>query len=576
MTLSAETPPINKLKKRQPNWHPKKIEAYSDGTPKTILWYEPNAVLNQDIPAKLITYTANGIIERETDLIVVDTDSAAAKQFGTTVIPHGYSISYSPTAKIEKIAYYHDGVVQGPVKTYDSNGLMRSLLTFNNGVYNGPYESYFENGLTSVKGNYQSGVKSGEWCSSYPNGKQASKCYYENGLLQGEALEWYETGTLKSKAFYSNGLLHGDRIHTAKTRYYPERTVQEIVDYRQGQPFGVHVEYHTNGKESHRIVYKNWLKESEVYFSPDGTEIGQEEYSKSQNQMKDKNATIDETEIEKFENKQLKSSDANDKKHGVPTSIQREGKLNGKHEKFYPSGQLEAVLTYKDGILHGKKAYWNEAGVLVEEAFYDHGSLEGRYYLCKCNGQEQISHYKGNQLDGLHQLYYPHHNDYGRIKELEATFSAGLLEGEVSEYSPAGIKIVSTFYHLGKKEGISTLYSPEGQTMLTAEFQDDKQHGMTCEYYPSGKIAKEVKFANDLKEGEEKVYFQDGKTASIYCYKQGQLHGNCREWNTEGTLLFEGHYQDGKKHGTFNKYTDEGKLRLLFDADKLIKKEKMD
>ena len=60
--------------------------------------------------------------------------------------------------------------------------------------------------------------------------------------------EWYETGALKEVKYYIAGLLHGDRSHCALTRYYPERTIAELQDFRMGQAVGDHIKYSPQGK----------------------------------------------------------------------------------------------------------------------------------------------------------------------------------------------------------------------------------------------------------------------------------------------------------------------------------------
>ena len=47
---------------RQPNWKLKVIEAFSDGSPKLVLFFEPNQLNEEDLPIKLLTYHPEGYL----------------------------------------------------------------------------------------------------------------------------------------------------------------------------------------------------------------------------------------------------------------------------------------------------------------------------------------------------------------------------------------------------------------------------------------------------------------------------------------------------------------------------------
>lgn len=255
----------------------------------------------------------------------------------------------------------------------------------------------------------------------------------------------------------------------------------------------------------------------------------------------------------------------------------KDGLLNDEQKSYFSNGVKQAAIHYKNGILHGRKRLWNEEATLLEEANYIEGKLDGRYYALREDGGEIVFHYKDNQLEGLHQIYYPLDEFFGRIKALEATYRRGLLEGEFIQYNQAGTKISSTFYQNGLKEGLATLYSDEGRVQIAASFNKDKQSGMSFEYFPNGKVKKEVHFLDDLKEGEEKTFHENGQLAAHRFYKGGQLEGSAKEWSPHGVLIFEADYLEGKKHGKLNKYDAQGNPKILqtFAHDKLIEKKKL-
>ena len=240
-----------------------------------------------------------------------------------------------------------------------------------------------------------------------------------------------------------------------------------------------------------------------------------------------------------------------------------EGNLDGEQKTYYLTGATHTILNYQNGELHGLKAMWDPEGNLIEEATYDQGRLYGRFFEKAKDGKEIIFHYKDSRREGPHEIYYPSHEYFGKVKALEVNFVNDLAEGDAIEYNEAGIKIAVTPYKKGLKEGVSTILSPKGQVPMTVAFHEDKKEGASVQYYPNGQVFVEGPFTQDLKEGIEKTYYEDGKLAKSIPYKRGQIHGVYKEWNEKGILSFEGEYQEGKRHGMFNKYYDNGKPHLL-------------
>ena len=119
-------------------------------------------------------------------------------------------------------------------------------------------------------------------------------------------------------------------------------------------------------------------------------------------------------------------------------------------------------MTFKEGILFGKKILFDEADLVLEEAFYDDTGLSGRYFLKSLEGQEIVSFYKNNKLEGLHQIFYSEGPNGEKVKALEALYQEGLIHGELAEYNLAGIKISSTYFEKGIKEGPKTFYFNTG------------------------------------------------------------------------------------------------------------------
>ena len=831
-TVQEDTvaPVARELKARQPNWRPDIVRSFSDGLPETILFYQPSSE-GKELPAKQVDFLNNSQIIGDTDLTALSEDDPIAKELGKTVVPHGVSVAYYPSGVLKKLAYYDRGRLHGPIKTFFPNGQEETVVVVNQGKQQGKMITYFESGAKEEESFYKNGQLQGDLIRYSAKGTRTFLMPYEQGVVDGAAYEWYESGALKSTKRFAKGVLQGDLHNPAMIAYYEDHTVQELQDFRFGQPAGMHYKYHPSGKESYRVLYENGKQQgTEQFFGEDGAVVGQGEYwdgvPVGEHTMKYANGALErvakydakgalkEPVVEYYENGNKRAeyfriddhyegayrewysngaskceyeykngvlngeqreyyeseskgvespalqlrchfvqgirhglheewfldgkpaahmNMANGKKEGVstlwyssgqkkqegafspqgfegpqtewyengnmrsyieclngkkegwerewneagvlvsevqnvndlpdglvktwydngqlkqqcaynqgkrsglefslysdgqkqseaiykndsldgdltawhengqvrivqhfangsprgehfeyypsasPSELQQicrqltynaNGKLEGPQKTFFENGRIEVLITYENGVLNGVKSLWNDMGVLLEEARYSKGVLEGQFFQRTPQGQEVVYHYHNNRREGLHQVFYPHEEEGERVKALEANYVDDLPEGELSEFSEDGSKVASTFYQHGLKEGVSSLYAPDGKLVMTVRFKKDIRDGIAVQYYPNSKIARQVMFVNGLKEGDEKSYHENGEPASVVSYKNDKQHGLSLEWNERGILVFEGEFQEGIRHGKFNKYDDNGKPVLLqtFYEDRL-------
>src|SRR5262249_7490570 len=109
------------LKQRQPHWRPKIMESFQTGQPKRVLFYEQIGDANE-APVKQVVFYPNGQIKNEMDLIEVEEDSNGAKEWKSTIVPHGMSIAFFENGQMEKTVFYDHGVLHGEMKIYFSDG----------------------------------------------------------------------------------------------------------------------------------------------------------------------------------------------------------------------------------------------------------------------------------------------------------------------------------------------------------------------------------------------------------------------------------------------------------------------
>ena len=138
------------LKTRQPHWRPKIMESYPEGQPSRVLFYEQMSAENE-APVKQVYFYPSGQIKTEMDLIVVAEDTPAAKEWKSTIVPHGMCVSFFSNGQIERVAGYDRGVLHGDLKVYYENGKLHGECTFKQGERHGKMASYFEAGPNPKK-----------------------------------------------------------------------------------------------------------------------------------------------------------------------------------------------------------------------------------------------------------------------------------------------------------------------------------------------------------------------------------------------------------------------------------------
>jgi antitoxin component YwqK of YwqJK toxin-antitoxin module len=476
---------------------------------------------------------------------------------------------------------YQQGIFAGPQKEWYENGNQYKSYTYNKeGKLTGNGTEWHQNGVKALEANYLDGRIEGEITEWYDNGKLKSKRIYKEGEPSGLHQTWYENGVEKERANFQKGLITGthnqwnekgelileetfDNKGKAKgtlKAFYGKGLPKEIVEVSHGARHGKTVEYHENGQVKLKANYQNdkpegivegWFDDGNLAFTKmykDGKQVGEQK--------------------EFFEKKQglLRVCYHNSK-----------GEMDGEQKMFYPDGKIQSIMTYKDGILHGKKALYNQEAEIIEEGYYDQGKLHGILRQVDQNGREVVCTYVKNKKEGPYEVYYPLHPKHGKVKALEAVYVNGQIEGEVLEYSEAGHKIAQSQFVNGKKEGEATLFTEKGQVLAKMYFTNDKQNGETTQYYPDGKIHKVTHFVNQEINGEEKTFYRNGKLSSLVSYKYGKQDGPSQSWNEDGVLVYEGEFKDGKKDGKINKYYDSGKPRLLqiYKDDTLVSKESL-
>lgn len=92
----------------------------------------------------------------------------------------------------------------GLVKTYYSNGELRSITNYGNGIKNGLQTNFYENGKKLSEANWINDKLDGEFVTYYENGKLKHQSQQSNGKPIGIAIGYYNNGIVQYKTEYKN------------------------------------------------------------------------------------------------------------------------------------------------------------------------------------------------------------------------------------------------------------------------------------------------------------------------------------------------------------------------------------
>lgn len=176
---------------------------------------------------------------------------------------------------------------------------------------------------------------------------------------------------------------------------------------------------------------------------------------------------------------------------------------------YYPNGNVECELNYKNGKLNGPVT-----------AYLQNGKVD-----VKCN-------YKNDKHHGNYIEYY----DNGKIQR-----KCYLLEGVV-----IGEDI--SYYKNGKMEKY--------------ENKNSLGHGLEKEYYKNGKLKSYTQYKVFVPYGVRKEYYDTGKLKSVKNYTMGELNGKCVDYYKKGNIKKEAYYINNELSGPYKLFFPTGEIKL--------------
>ena len=100
----------------------------------------------------------------------------------------------------------------------------------------------------------------------------------------------------------------------------------------------------------------------------------------------------------------------------------------------FPNGKTQALMAYKNGVMHGKGITYYPSGKVLSKGNYKNGVEDGINIIYYENGNIE---YEKNVSNNGRTVYEKHYYPSGKL-DFEATYQDGQLDGVVKKYGENG------------------------------------------------------------------------------------------------------------------------------------------
>lgn len=470
----------------------------------------------------------------------------------------GEYLVYFPIGK-EYIQYkipYQNGLLEGVVYEYYSNGQLESETPFKADKKSGLETDYFPNGQIQSTANYVDGKLEGPFTDYYFNGNIKSTGNCVDGNNEGLWKEYYTDGSLKEESFYSKG-----RLDEVLKQYDHDGILYCEYIYRKGEV----IAYKCYDKKG-EVIKEGKKQKGEFYYEghdPNGNIVAEGLYDISGGKME---------EWKYYTQNQYLSS----------TSFYTENNLDGKTKYFFTNGEISKVIPYKNDSLEGYYTEYYLSKQLKEQGWYSQDNLEGLWCSYLPDGQlESTNYYTNGKLYGLAEVFATNgkirskyaYQDNVMLTEYHYTPDGNVYEEIDLIVDSTNYKLINKFVNgnvsscyqmlYGIKHGKYSGYFFNGQLRVTGEYLNGERNGEWTWYHENGQIETVGTYVLDSRVGLWKEFHENGKIKSESTYVAGYQVGTETYTNEEGIVYQTLEYQDGDLNGEVVFYSEGGKLQLI-------------
>ncbi|MEP2281163.1 hypothetical protein [Maribacter sp.] len=236
---------------------------------------------------------------------------------------------------------------------------------------------------------------------------------------------------------------------------------------------------------------------------------------------------------------------------------------------FYSNGQLQSDITYEN-YKEVKGVFYAENG--KELGVYDYSNKDGKHYefFRDTNEIRLFENYVDGVLITSKRFEMQTNVDYyEKMPILIHEFDINCCE---SFYSDKTGELLGSVEYVNQKPWKGIAYDGVDKAKYTID--KGERNGDYVKYDYSGKIAEEGQYVNDKKEGVFNYYNYYGALKKTENYNEGALHGDVIFYDEEGKLMSKVEYKGGKPYnGTvlLNMYS-KGKINEETYVDGVLTK----
>jgi antitoxin component YwqK of YwqJK toxin-antitoxin module len=244
-----------------------------------------------------------------------------------------------------------------------------------------------------------------------------------------------------------------------------------------------------------------------------------------------------------------------------------------------------------DSKLFGEYPYSRLASPFISQAEFKDGLLDGTWtiYDSKQNKISQWSFVNG-QREGLSVWWHPN----GK-KLREINYKNGAIDGEVVEYTDAGLISKRAVFELGRQLVLRTDTYPNGakktqgkylEAPLAVRTPDDWWNAVTATFtnvgkderlgwvawYPNGQEQLHGSYKQGKEDGFFVWWYPNGQKSAEGEYRAGLQHGTWVWWHENGQKATEGLYRDGEQFGHWTVWNKQGRVTQASEHNGMIQK----
>lgn len=343
--------------------------------------------------------------------------------------------SMHPPHTVDDDGYTYLMVPIGEEKIYDSfSGALTQVRhhqfigngNHENSSLNGSSTEFYENGKVKVKANYKDGALNGAYKSFHINGLKQSEGTYDNGIQVGLWKGWHPNGKPSYEYVFDLNTAHPFEPNKKEWADNGQLTLEQVLDIGAN---GYLKEWTAQGVKTHDVdIYMlDRTKGVETWWYDNGQLHWKRDYRKGQDTtMVQFYANGDPQRLEIYMEKGSDTYRENRRWYPklVPESVfitqtRKDGFFSQTQEQYYPNGQLQNTVLYKNKECY--KEFYASNGIKTRSLHTIADSLHGPY----------------QELDSTGRLL------------LDYSYTAGLRDGWCREYDAKGVLIFERYYEMG-------------------------------------------------------------------------------------------------------------------------------